>query len=216
MKIGIFGGTFNPVHLGHLRAAEEISQDFLDKIIFVPSNTTSNKLHTPHNPDKRLKMLSLAIEGNDKFEVSDIEIKRGGITYSHETILFFKELFPFDDLYFIAGLDVYMDIKNWKKSENVLGMINFIIIDRGSDGINVRNIDELANYLPDRVRTETNMDYSNNSLIIRNSNSIKFIKTTKLDISSTKIRDNFRRNISNLYLLPKNVIDYIINNKIYF
>ncbi|MCL4321445.1 MAG: nicotinate-nucleotide adenylyltransferase [Deltaproteobacteria bacterium] len=215
MKTGIFGGTFNPIHYGHLRAAEEITQNFLEKVIFVPTNITSNKGKVPSNPKNRLEMINIAINGRKKFAVSDIEIKRGGISYSYDTIIQFNKLYPNDDLYFIIGMDSYFDLKNWKNGELLFDMINFIVINRNNIKFNPKELIKLTSFLPDGIKDQINIDHENKRFITSKNKYVNFFKITRMDISSTIIRNNFKKNISNLYLLPKDVINYIINKKVY-
>ncbi|MHB1546789.1 MAG: nicotinate-nucleotide adenylyltransferase [bacterium] len=215
MKIGIFGGTFNPVHFGHLRAAEEVAQTFLDKVIFIPTNITSNKKMQDINPENRIEMLNIAIKNHKKFESSDIEIKRGGFSYSYDTIVQLEKIYPSDELYFIAGMDAYFDIKNWKNAAEIFDKINFIVVNRSNKKSDLKNLIKLIDFLPDKFKKGIRVDYAENRLILGNNKLIYFFKITRLDISSTVIRNNFKNNISNLFLLPNDVINYIINNKLY-
>ncbi len=216
MKIGIFGGTFNPVHYGHLRAAEETAERFLlDKIIFVPTNITSDKKETLLKPEKRLEMINIAIKGLERFEASDIEIKRGGFSYSYDTIIQLKYIYPRDELYFIVGVDTYLGMKNWKNGKKIFDIINFIIVSRACKEPDLKNLTELKDFLPDELKKDIISDYTENRLITSKNKFIYFLKITGLDISSTNIRDNFKNNVSNLFLLPNKVINYIIGNKSY-
>lgn len=211
MKIGIFGGTFNPIHYGHLRAAEEVAQEFLDRVIFVPTNATSKKDNATQNPIKRVEMIKAAIYDNKKFEVSDIEIKRGGISYSYDTIIQLNKLYANDDLYFIIGIDAYLGLKNWKNSRMLFDMINFIVINRDNMRFNSRSLIKLKAFLPCGLKNQISIDYKNKRFITPKNKYINFIKIMSLDISSTAIRNNFKNNISNLYLLPNDVISYIMD-----
>ena len=214
MKIGIFGGTFNPVHYGHLRAAEEIAEKFLDEVIFVPTNITSNKnIEAEADPQKRLEMIKIAIKDEQKFKASDIEIKRGGFSYSYDTITEFKKKYKEDDLYFIVGADAFAGLKNWKNAEEILKTINFIVAGRPKYGF--KNLVKLIDYLPDNLKENAEADLKDGKIVIDGKRAVYFFNTAKLDISSTVIRNNFKNNISNLFLLPNGVINYIINNKLY-
>ncbi len=215
MKIGIFGGTFNPIHFGHLRAAEEVAQTFLNKVIFIPTNITSNKKMPGINPEKRIEMINIAIKNHKKFESSDIEIKRGGFSYSYDTIVQLEKIYPPDELYFIVGIDTYLDIKNWKNAAGILDKINFIVVSRSNKKSGLKNLIKLIDFLPDKLKEGIKVDYAENRLITLKGRFIYFFKITRLDISSTVIRNNFKNNISNLFLLPNEVINYIINNKLY-
>ncbi len=218
MKIGIFGGSFNPLHYGHLRAAEEVEQKFmLDKIIFIPANAVSNKNEILLAPEKRLEMINIAIKNNKKFESSDIEIKRGGFSYSYDTAIQLQKIYPGGELYFIVGTDAFCDIKNWKKGDEIFDIINFIVVSRNDAraGADIKNLIKFAGFLPDKFKEAIGMDYSQNKIITLKNKFIYFLKITRLDISSTSLRNNFKNNISNLFLLPNEVINYIINNKLY-
>ena len=215
MKIGIFGGTFNPIHFGHLRAAEEVAQTFLNKVIFIPTNISPNKKMPGINPEKRIEMINIAIKNHKKFESSDIEIKRGGFSYSYDTIVQLEKIYPPDELYFIVGIDTYLDIKNWKNAAGILDKINFIVVSRSNKKSGLKNLIKLIDFLPDKLKEGIKVDYAENRLITLKGRFIYFFKITRLDISSTVIRNNFKNNISNLFLLPNEVINYIINNKLY-
>ena len=215
MKIGIFGGTFNPVHFGHLRAAEEVAQTFLNKVVFIPTNITSNKKMPEINPEKRMEMINIAIKNHKKFEASDIEIKRGGFSYSYDTIVQLEKIYPLDELYFIAGMDTYFDMRNWKNAGEIFDKINFIVVNRSNKKSDLKNLIKLIDFLPDKLKEGIRIDYAENRLITDKNRFIYFFKITRLDISSTGIRNNFKNNISNLFLLPNEVINYIINNKLY-
>ncbi|MGC8554414.1 MAG: nicotinate-nucleotide adenylyltransferase [Candidatus Acidulodesulfobacterium sp.] len=216
MKIGIFGGTFNPIHYGHLRAAEEIAEKFLDEVIFVPTNITSNKsidAEAEAHPQKRLEMIRIAIKDEQKFKTSDIEIKRGGFSYSYDTIVEFKKKYKNDDLYFIVGADAFAGLKNWKNAETILKTIDFIVAGRPKYGF--KNLVKLIDFLPDNLKKNAEADLKEGKIVIDGKRAVYFFNTTKLDISSTVIRNNFKNNISNLFLLPNGIINYIINNKLY-
>ena len=216
MKIGIFGGTFNPVHYGHLRAAEEIAEKFLDEVIFVPTNITSNKntgSEAEAHPQKRLEMIKIAIKDEQKFKTSDIEIKRGGLSYSYDTIIEFKKKYKNDDLYFIVGADAFLGLKNWKNAEAILKTIDFIVAGRPKYGF--KNLVKLIDFLPDNLKENAECDLKEGKIVIDGKRAVYFFNTTRLDISSTVIRNNFKNNISNLFLLPHDVINYTINNKLY-
>ncbi len=215
MNTGIFGGTFNPIHYGHLRACEEVAELMpLDKVIFIPSNITSNKKETVINTQKRLEMVKIATEDNSKFEVSDIEISRGGISFFYDTLRELTSIYRKDNFFFIIGTDAFSGIKNWKNSESLFNtnMTNFIVMNRNAHEKNLLN---LAEYLPDRIKETAGMDIKNSRIVLSGNKYIYFLNVTRMDISSTKIRNNFKMNRSNLYLLPKKLIDYIICNRLY-
>jgi nicotinate-nucleotide adenylyltransferase len=187
MKIGILGGTFNPIHIGHLILAEEAREKLeLDKVIFVPAYLP------PHKDDsdiaaagERLTMLKLAIKGNGYFAVSDIEIKRDGRSYTIDTIKEFKIRYPHDDLYFIIGSDLLTYLEEWKDLAQIIKMVKFIAATR--PGYPLEKIPSYISTIPIRA----------------------------VDISGFAIRQAIKENKSFRYLVPEAVHKYIIRNKLY-
>ena len=130
MKTGIFGGTFNPPHTGHLIVAEYVREKIsLDKVLFVPSAVP------PHKQDldiveahHRLEMLQCAVQGNRYFEVSDIEVRRGGVSFTVDTLVEFKGRSPDDHLYFLIGMDNLRDFDTWKMGEKIVDLAKVVTI----------------------------------------------------------------------------------------
>jgi nicotinate-nucleotide adenylyltransferase len=211
MKVGIFGGTFNPVHFAHLRIVEEIREALaLEKVIFVPAATP------PHKPladdlsfAERLKMVDLAIRGNPFFTVSDVEGQREGKSYSVDTLHVFKELFPDDEFFFIMGSDSFADIRAWKNYAAIFSLCNIVTIARPGTHINLRDA------LPVDIAHEFCYHESQNRLSHRSGYSVYSIEGTQLDISSTAIRSLIRQGKSIKYLLPATVEHYIKQQRFY-
>ncbi len=132
MRIGLFGGSFNPVHIGHLRAAEEIrGLCSLEKVIFIPTHIAPHKpVRTLASPQHRLTMLELAIQDNRHFLVSDAELKRPGRSYSVETLRYFRAAFPEADPFFIMGMDAFAEIDTWKNYRDLFPLCNFVVMTR--------------------------------------------------------------------------------------
>ena len=132
MKIGIFGGTFDPVHQGHLVLARHAREQLLDKIFFVPTWMTPHK--TEESPvasgKQRYEMLELAIQDDDGFFVSDAEIKREGISYTVDTLKIFRRDFPGAEFFLILGADSYQHFSSWKDPEEIESMARFLIAPR--------------------------------------------------------------------------------------
>ncbi len=131
-KIGIFGGTFDPVHLGHTSAAQAAAEQFgLDLVIFVP---TSKPPHKPGNYEDggvhRYNMVQIACADNGLFAVSDFEIRHGGTSYTYITAEYFREKYRDDELYFILGDEAYNQIDAWKNPERVRAALDFIVVTR--------------------------------------------------------------------------------------
>lgn len=189
MKIGILGGTFNPIHLGHIRLAEEASKALrLDKIIFIPAYLPPHK-----KKDKdiipwqdRYSMIELAIEDREPFEVSDIELRRKGTSYSINTIKELKDIYSgTDQIFFITGSDSVDELKTWKDIEELKKLCTFVIATR--PGYNIASLPENA--------TIINVDTP--------------------DISSTDIRRRIRQREPFEQSVPKKVYNYIIKRKLY-
>ncbi len=204
-SIAIFGGTFNPIHYGHLIVAEEIRSKYnLDKVIFVPAFLPPRKDPTDLlEPRKRSIMVHLATVGNPCFEVSDFEIDRGGRSYSIDTVRHFSQVYGEDaKLYFIVGADVLMEISTWKNIDALLKLCRFIAVPRpGYDAGKIFNYKMLGS----SSRPEESHILDN--VIIEN------ISTS--DISSTDIRQKVREWKSIKYLVPEPVEQYIHNQKFY-
>jgi nicotinate-nucleotide adenylyltransferase len=187
MKIGILGGTFNPVHIGHLiLAVEALEKLALDKIIFIPSYLP------PHKDDvgialakSRLRMLKLAIKGNKNLSVSDIEIRRKGRSYTIDTINALKAKHPKDELYFIIGSDLLKYLDSWKDLDRIMKKVNFIVATR--PGYPLEDI-------PKRIHR---------------------VDIRAVDISGFSVRQCIKEGKSFRYLVPENVFNYINKNKLY-
>jgi nicotinate-nucleotide adenylyltransferase len=211
MKIGIFGGTFNPIHFAHLRIVEEIRETFaLSKVIFVPAATP------PHKPladdlsfTERLKMVTLAVQENPFFSVSDVEGQREGKSYSIDTLRIFKEMFPGDELFFIMGSDSFAEFRSWKNYSAIFSCCNIVTITRPGTP------NYLLQALPVDIAHEFCYHESENRLSHRSGYSVYSIEGTQLDISSTSIRSLIRQGKSITYLLPATVEKYIRQQRFY-
>jgi nicotinate-nucleotide adenylyltransferase len=188
-KIAILGGSFNPIHIGHLILANTVCEEFnLDKIIFVPCYIQPLKSNKDFaSAEDRLAMIKLAIQNNPKFELSDIEIKRKGKSYTVDTLKYFKQ--KYDDLYFVIGADNIKDFHRWKEPDTILKLAKLIVTNRGG----------IEKKIPQRLRGKK----------------IFVCKIPDIEISSTLIRNNIRSNKSIKYLVPEKVEKYIIKNKLY-
>ncbi len=198
MRIGLMGGTFNPIHTGHLIISEYIKEKFpLDKVIFVPSNNPPHKeLEGIISASHRHNLAILATENNQDFEVSNIELERKGKSYTIDTIKEFKSLFPNDDLYFLIGGDTLFKLIEWHNIEELFQITNFIVI--GRDGFSDDDILRKIKELKDKYGAR-----------------IDFVDGPIIEISSTKIRENIEKSHSIKYLVPEKVEEYIYHNKLY-
>jgi nicotinate-nucleotide adenylyltransferase len=209
MAIGIFGGTFNPVHMGHLRVAEEIREDFrLEEIYFIPSHLPPHKdTGTSGFSGDRLRMLKAAIKGNPFFKISDLEIKRGGVSYTIETLKKLERFF--NDIYFIIGIDAFKLIDTWYHYEELFYHTGFIVMTRPASGYS-----DIPGMLPENVRTRLTAVQDN--IYRHESGKMIYLRpVTKIDISSRKIRELHKGERSIKYLVPPLVEKIIIERGLY-
>jgi nicotinate-nucleotide adenylyltransferase len=135
MRIGIYGGTFDPVHHGHLILAHQALEEFkLDRLVFVPAAESPFKIHNHTAPaTDRLAMLQLAIKGEDRFEVDPVEIERGGVSYSIDTVKMFRSRDPEAELFFLVGEDNAYRLTEWHRFEELKKMVGFVVLSRSED-----------------------------------------------------------------------------------
>lgn len=218
MRVGIFGGTFNPIHFGHLRAAEEVRQAVnLQKVFFIPSGSPALKTSDLEDASHRYSMTAVSVADNPYFEVSDIECRVPGKSYSVDTLRMLNTQYPDDELFFILGIDAFIDLPQWKSPDEITGLAGFVVISRPpfsfrdalySPYLNLKDVD-VGLYRLDRKET----DLFRTSL--KSGRSITFVSLTHMDISATAIRKLLREGRSVKYLLPQDVESYIISNRLY-
>jgi len=213
VKIGLFGGTFNPIHCGHLKAAEEIIEKIkLDKICFIPSNIPPHKEENElADANQRFKMVESAIRGKDKFCISDYEILKKEKSYTVDTLKHFKGKFPGHEMYFIVGHDIFNPIETWKDFKELFELSNFIVISR--PGVSDAN-DQLPLAIKDEFRyyrEESEIKY------YKHKSSKLLIKTQikGLEVSSSEIRKLTKSKKPIKELVPLPVEHYILNNNLY-
>ena len=162
-RIGIIGGTFNPIHLGHLMIAEVACESFnLEKVIFVPAKVPPHKQHDVIDSRHRYAMTAAAVSDNPNFEISDVEMRREGPSYTVDTIQHFKVLYgPNVEFYFIAGTDTIRALPTWKFIEELLDEVHFIGATR-REKIHLMEVPEMklsATYLRERLRSGKTVRY---------------------------------------------------------
>ncbi len=198
MRIGIFGGTFDPVHLGHINlAAQAIREARLDKLIFVPAKVQPFKQDQDITPEKeRLEMLKLAIEGMPKAEISTIELEREDISYTVTTLRQFKKEMPGADLFFLIGADAFLKIFKWNGAAEILSEHSFLVGTR--PGYKEANLQEVIGKA--RILHNTKITRLNNE---------------EFDINSTEIRRRAEVGESIDHLVPAPVVEYIKSHGLY-
>lgn len=191
-KIGVMGGTFDPIHVGHLMLAEWAADAAdLDQVWFIPTGRSYMKNDREILPGReRLRMTELAVAGNSRLKCLDLEIERGGYTYSYETMEQLKAQYPSDTFYFIEGADCLLTMENWKCPERLLASCTVLAAMR--DGASKEQLEE--------KRAE---------LLEKFGGDIRLISFPQLDISSTGIREMLRKGASVRYMIPDSVRTYI-------
>lgn len=201
MRIGIMGGTFNPIHMGHLMMSEYLCDEFsLDFVLFIPTGNPPHKNKGVLDAQIRLEMVRFATDKNDRFQVSDIEVNRKNTSYSIDTVNLLKEEYPNDKLFFIIGSDSLFQLNTWKKFDELAKAIEFIVAARPG-----YFEDEDDNSVEDEIQ-ELNRKYGS---------IIHCVETPMYEISSTDIRDRIKVGKSVKYLLLDEVIEYIDHNNLY-
>jgi nicotinate-nucleotide adenylyltransferase len=213
LKFGVLGGTFDPVHLGHLRMGEEVCERLdLDKVFLIPGSLPPHKINqilTPFND--RLKMVQMAVEPSSMLDALDLEGKRKGLSYSIETLRELHDIYGSNlELFFIIGMDAFSDINTWKEYKELFKAANFVVINR--PGISFGEIRPFVDSLDVGFEKEN----TKSSFISPSGNRLSFIETTLLEISSTKIRELVASGKSIRYLVPEPVRLYIMEKRLYF
>ena len=193
MKTCIFGGTFDPPHIGHLLIAQTVfeSENF-ERLIFVPANISPAKKNgDSSSPNERSKMLEIALINNPNFEISDLEIKREGISYTIDTIREFVDDLKLDkeDLFFLMGSDTLKSFHTWKDPEEILNLCNIIVAIR-------------PGFTPSDI-PQWGLD------------SVRFANIPRFEVSSTNIRRRWREGKTIRYMVTKEVWEYIDEKDLY-
>ena len=213
MRLGLFGGTFNPIHLGHLRAAVEVQEAFkLDRLLLIPSANPPHKMadHVADAKD-RLEMVRLAIQGEPYLEVSDVELARPGPSYTIETLRYFQDLFgPASDIRFIVGQDAFSEITTWKSYRALFETAHFIVMTHPRPKLR-----SLEGFIHTQISSEYQYDQASNTYRHPRWYTIYCLNITYLDISATKIRERIRQGRSIRFLVPEVVRGFIENKELY-
>jgi len=212
VKLGILGGTFNPIHMGHLRLAEEMCEELtLSKVLLMPGAQPPHKDGRRVTPfTDRLEMTKIGASYSRYLEASDIEGQRKGPSYSIETIRIIREKYGSEtELFFILGSDAFSEIGTWKEYKNLFRITNFVVIER--PGFTLGELDGFIESLGVGLKEEKLKNVFLNS----SGNYVYIKKTTKLDISSTKIRHDIRTGKSINFIVPQKIIEYITEKGLY-
>ncbi len=216
MKIGVFGGAFNPVHMAHLITANEVAMRLnLDRVYFVVSARPPHKAHdTLIDFHHRLRMVELATESNENFYASGLEKERPGPSYAVDTMRYFRDRFG-AGVHFIAGQDAVEDIGTWRSAATLLKTCNLVVVSRPGFDTSAL-VDVLQSVLSlkyKNIKLET-MGISEDGIVetihvVGGLSRIHVVKVTPVDISSTQIRERLRNGNSIKYLVPEPVEMYL-------
>ncbi|MGH7831011.1 MAG: nicotinate-nucleotide adenylyltransferase, partial [Candidatus Binatia bacterium] len=207
MRIGLFGGTFDPIHWGHLRSAEEVREAFsLDRVLFVPASEPPLKRKKPATTARqRLAMVRLAIAGNRAFGLSEVELSRPGKSYTIDTLRYFRRALPAKTgLYLMLGLDAFREFASWKDFREIFPLCHLVVTSRPGSGGAL----SLAR-MPVAVRRPFCYDPRKKAYHHESSTLLYFFQLTDIAISSSEIRRQLRRGRSIRYLVPSQVERYI-------
>ncbi|MCS6957344.1 MAG: nicotinate (nicotinamide) nucleotide adenylyltransferase [Aquificaceae bacterium] len=196
MKL-FFGGSFDPVHMGHLIIARDVVEVLgFNKVVFVPAFQAP--LKDPHvaSPEERMHMLNLALEGCEGFEVSNIELQRGGISYTVDTAKYIYKKYG-ERPFFLVGADSFLTLHLWKSPAELVSLARFVVVDR-------------EGYL-DRIRTYVKQSFPQ---LTENRDFILF-SARRIDISSTEIRKRVKEGRSIKWMVPESVEAYIKETGLY-
>lgn len=196
-RVGIFGGTFDPIHMGHLIVAETIMDEFhLDKVVFIPAAVPPHKLDKQISPAKhRYMMTMLATCSNPRFQVSDMEMHRQGPSYSRDTLAqLLKEHGSDTEFYFIVGADSVENLHTWNRIDELLTMCHFIGASRPGCMPDMEKIAQRFGPLAEKIHC---------------------LETPELEISSTEIRHRVGQKRTIRYIVPETVEQYIYKEKLY-
>ncbi|MFO7557471.1 MAG: nicotinate-nucleotide adenylyltransferase [Desulfobacterales bacterium] len=217
MRIGLFGGTFNPIHIGHITVSTEIKEAFeLDRLYMIPSAIP------PHKKSKeiadardRLEMTRLAVSRLEGYHVSDIELQRSGPSYTVDTINHFKKILPADvSLYLILGIDAFLEIDTWMSYKELFKMLPFIVMSRPGK-YNIVTSEHLESYVLNKVSESYAFQKEEKRFVDDRYQPIHVFNVTPCTISSTDIRKKIRKRNPIGGLVPGNVENYIKDKGLY-
>ncbi|CAG7634902.1 nicotinate-nucleotide adenylyltransferase [Paenibacillus allorhizosphaerae] len=193
MKVGLMGGTFDPIHIGHLLAAQSVcEQAGLDEVWFMPVNVPPHKEAAPGaTAQQRWEMTNLAVESHPMFRTTDIELRRGGVSYSIDTVTLLRRQYPSHHFYYIIGADMVRYLPKWYKIEELVKLVTFVGLERPG-------FDPGFTELPPSIRE-----------------SLMMVKMPQIDLSSTRIRERRAAGRPVRYMVPDRVNDYIEVNRLY-
>lgn len=220
MQAGLFGGTFNPIHKGHLMAAERVLDRFsLDRIYIIPSRVPPHKIPAYLAPaEERMRMIQLSLPSDTRYHLSDVELKRSGPSYTIDTVdCFSTHILPGTALFMVTGMDAFLEIHTWKSHRRLLELIQPVVVTRSIDGWTPTDGD--ADRLDDYIRSRLSADYQYVDELScwrhTGGKRIHLLPTSPVDISSSQVRQRIRSGKAIGDLVPSAVNEYIEEKGLY-
>lgn len=205
--IGILGGTFDPIHYGHLRTALDVQQYLsLDEVRFIPCGEPAHRNKPIAEPLQRLSMVRAAIAGQDKFTADDREVRRSGPSYMVDTLSSLKNDFKSEALCLILGTDAFNGLEQWHQWKRLFDLANIVVMKRPTANVELNK--RLLSLLKDRIVDADKLKTKKNG-------ALSFVPVTQLDISATNIRQQWQQNKDIKFLLPDSVLTLIKQQNIY-
>jgi nicotinate-nucleotide adenylyltransferase len=218
-KLGLLGGSFNPIHNGHLTIARLVRDQLrLDQVLFIPTGDPPHKRDGSLAPAKdRYEMVRLALAGTPSFHLSDMELRRSGKSYSIDTIRELQRQFGFStELYFLIGLDAFLDLPNWKEPIELLHACRFVVVPR--PGQSFRSLANMPLLPALDAQTLTQLDagtLSQLDIAMPSRGGIICLPIPRCSISSSEIRQRIRQRTTQANMLPPPVESYILQHRLY-
>jgi len=208
--IGIYGGSFDPIHIAHLRAALEVAEtEALAKVLFIPCAIAPHGKALAATPAQRLEMVRLAVEGQELFEVSDIEVRRGGPSRTLYTLEELNRIYPGVRLQFILGADAFFSLHTWYEPLRLFELADFLVMRRPGAPTT-----RLAPYLQRHLHPRFSPS-PDGWVRLGGAGGAKWVETTAMDISSSDIKRRVAQGLSITYLVPPQVEEYIKSTGLY-
>lgn len=204
--IGILGGTFDPIHYGHLRPALDVAQQLgLAHIRLIPNANPPHREQPQATAEQRLAMLNLAVKDNEQFVIDDCELQREGLSYTIDTLQSLRQDFPETPLYLLVGTDAFMGIQSWHQWQDLLGLCHIVVMQRPNEDLAMPS--ELYDWYQQHLAGDDDSDLT--------AGKIWPIEVTQLAISATEIRSMISQNVSPKFLMPNTVLQFINQIELY-
>ncbi len=207
--IGVLGGSFDPIHFGHINPLIEVSEQFnLSEIKLIPTYQSAVGKVFHANSEHRMNMVSIiAASSSNNFVAEDLELRRGGVSYTYDTIKLLKERHKNDRFCLIMGLDVFLKIESWYNYKKILNEVNILVMSR--PGFSLKKLDSMDTLIHNKI-SKNKVDFIKN-----NNNVIYFHETAPINISSSLIRDKISKGEDPIKKIPGSIMSYIRRNDLY-